>query len=231
MLGERLFRAYPAVGQVAAISAVMYQNAFGAASSPPAENKRFVLMEFDYADENHDGIYTADIVAPVVDGTYEIITRATYGKEEGASSKEFKLIALIDPEGYVYESSGGKETRIPDAIVTLYSRNSETGQYGAWPAADFNQRNPQITDQRGTYAFLAPEGTYYIRVDAPGYKEHQSDPFELRKGSSGVHTNIELQSKWGAFSRVDWKTVAILVVLILLGFNFYRDRIRTRALG
>jgi len=227
-LGLRMYRTLPEV-QLAAVSEIMYENAFGVKEKPPTGN-RLALLEFEYTDPDHDGIYTADIMAPVVDGTYEVITRVNYGSGNAVTTKELKLIAVIDPEGYVYEDVGGKQTRIPDAIVTLYMRDPEKKDFVPWPADQFNQRNPQVTDERGTYAFISPEGTYQIAVEAPGYTPYRGEPFNLLKGSSGVHINIELNSKWGILSRIDWKTLLLIIVLLLLIYNFYRDRMRTRAL-
>lgn len=225
-LGLNMYRSMPQ-GQLAAVSEIMYQNAFGGKVDAPTGN-RLALLEFEYTDADGDGIYTADIVAPVVDGTYEVITRVSYVMGDSIVTKELKLIAVIDPEGYIYDTAGGRQTRIPDAQVTLYWKDPSKKEFVSWPAQDFNQVNPQVTDERGTYAFLSPEGSYYLAVDAPGYSSYRGEPFSLIKGSSGVHLNIELQPKWGMLSRVDWKTLLLIIVILLLGYNFYRDRMRMK---
>jgi len=107
--------------------------------------------------------------------------------------------------------------------------NSETKQYELWPAKDFQQENPQTTDVRGTYSFLVPEGYYYLTVDAPGYLSYDGKPFEVKEGS-GVHINIEMKNKYWLLNFFDWKTIMLVAVIILLLYNFYRDRIRAAAI-
>jgi len=139
------------------------------------------------------------------------------------------LITVVDPEGYVYEKDGIKETRIPGAIVSLFWLNPEIKQYELWPAKEYQQENPQITDATGKYSFLVPPGMYYLKVEAPKYPTYQSDTFSVKEGS-GIHMNIELKTKYWWLKVIDWKTILLLVVILLLLYNFYRDRIRERLL-
>lgn len=189
--------------------------------------ERLVLMQFNYTDIG-DGLYVANVETPVVDGQYEIITTIEYVNPV-INSKEIKLITLVDPEGYIYEKNGMQETRITGAVVSLYWQNPATNQYELWNAKDFLQENPQITDVRGTYSFLVPNGYYYLKVDSPGYRNYNGKVFEIKEGS-GVHTNIELKDSYWWFKILDWKTMLLVIVTILLLFNFYRDKIRNRVI-
>lgn len=193
---------------------------------PVRIEEKLVLLEFEYTDPDGDGIYTAEIQAPLVAGEYEIITVMDFNDPE-LGKKEIRLITVIDPEGYIYERDGDKETRIPGAIVSLFWMNPETKQYELWPAKEYQQDNPQITDVRGTYSFLVPEGFYYIEAEAPGYLVYDGKSFQVKEGS-GVHINIELKTKYWWLNIVDWKTTMLIVVIILLLYNFYRDKIRER---
>lgn len=190
--------------------------------------EKMVLLEFEYTDPDGDGIYTADIQAPMVEGEYEIITVMDFEDPE-LGRRAIRLIAVVDPEGYVYEKTGDKETRIPGAIVSIFWLNPETKQYELWPAKEYQQENPQITNATGKYSFLVPEGSYYIKVEAPSYLIYDGKPFQVKEGS-GVHINIELKTKFWWLNIVDWKTILIIAVLLLLVYNFYKDRIRERLL-
>lgn len=185
-----------------------------------------VLLEFEYTDPDNDGIYTAEINSPMVDGEYEIITVMDY-EDVSLGNKEIRLVTVVDPEGYVFEKDGDKETRVNGSIVSLFWLNPETKQYELWLAKDYQQENPQTTDVRGTYSFLVPEGYYYLTVNAPGYLSYDGKPFQVKEGS-GVHVNIELKTKYWWLKIVDWKTVLLIIVVILLFFNFYRDKARER---
>ncbi len=155
--------------------------------------QKMVLSEFAYEDKNNDGIYTADIQMPLVHGEYEIISIIEY-KNTSYGKKELRLTAVIDPEGYVYEKNGNKETRIPYAKVSLFWKNSKINNFELWPAKDFQQVNPQKTDKSGTYSFLVQEGTYKLTISAPGYDDFMGQEFDVNEGS-GVHENIPLKSK------------------------------------
>ncbi|MGB2762060.1 MAG: Calx-beta domain-containing protein [Minisyncoccales bacterium] len=185
---------------------------------------RFVLAEFELTDPDGDGIYTAEIQAPLVAGEYEIITILDYEDEE-IQDKELRVITLVDPEGYVWTSLPQGETRIKDANVFLYWFNPEINKYQLWPADEYQQINPQITRETGEYSFLVPEGTYYLKVEADTYLDSQTEPFEVREGE-GIHKNIELEK--GFWQGMDWKTISLVIILILvfilLLYNFYRDR-------
>lgn len=190
--------------------------------------KNFVLVEFEYTDSDEDGIYTADIKTPVAGGEYEVIVVMDY-QDPKLEKKEIRLVTVIDPEGYIYEKQGGKETRIPGAIVSIYWLNPQTQAYEIWPADEYQQDNPQTTNVSGTYSFLVPEGFYYINVSAPGYLPYEGKPFEVKE-DAGVHMNIELKTKYWFLSIVDWKTILLIMVMALLLYNFYKDRIREKRL-
>jgi hypothetical protein len=184
-------------------------------------------VSFEYTDPDKDGIYTATIQAPVVDGEYSVYTIVQYA-DPTITQKEIKLVALIDPEGYIYESRNGRETRIPGAVATITYLNPDTKQYERWPAEQFNQENPQVTDVRGTYAFLVPPGFYAITVEAPGYETYTSAPFQVELGGSGVHMNIEMKAPYSFLADLDWKTMLLVFVVLFLLYNFYRDERRER---
>jgi len=193
---------------------------------PVRVEEKLVLLEFEYTDPDGDGIYTAEIDAPLVAGEYEIITVMDFEDPE-LGKKEIRLTTVVDPEGYIYERNGDKETRIPGAIVSLYWLNPETKQYELWSAKEYQQENPQTTDVRGTYSFLVPEGYYYLKVEAPGYLTYDGKPFQVKEGS-GIHINIELKTKYWWLKVVDWKTIVMIIFGVLLLYNFYRDRIREK---
>lgn len=161
--------------------------------------KKMLLREFVYEDENKDGIYTANIQAPLVHGEYEVISIIEY-KNIADGKKELRLTAVVDPEGYIYERNGNKETRIPDAKVSLLWKNPKSEIFELWPAKEYQQVNPQKTDKSGTYSFLVPEGSYKLAVSAPGYYDFSGREFEVNEGR-GVHENIALRPKnwWRSF--------------------------------
>lgn len=155
--------------------------------------QKFLISEFEYQDEDKDGIYTAQIVSPLVHGEYEIISIIEY-KDISLGKKELRLITVIDPEGYIYEKNGNKETRVPDAKVSLLWKNPKGDNFEIWPARDYQQVNPQKTDKSGNYSYLVPEGFYKLTVSADGYYNFEGKEFAVEEGR-GVHENIALKPK------------------------------------
>lgn len=186
-----------------------------------------VLQEFEYTDPDGDGIYMAEIQTPKIEGDYEIITVADY-KDPRLGKKEIRMTVVIDPEGYIFERDGEKEVRISGATVSIFrpkrqDEGSETAQqFELWPAQEYSQVNPQITDSTGTYAFLVPEDSYYIKVEAPGYLVYESDVFNVKEGR-GVRLNIELEPEfWREI--IDWKNILLAAAAILLIFLYFKKR-------
>lgn len=195
---------------------------------PVRVEEKLVLLEFEYTDPDGDGIYTAEIQAPLVEGEYEIITVMNFEDPE-LGAKEIRLITVIDPEGYVYTTLPAGKLRIAGAIVSIYWLNPEIKQYEMWPAKEYQQENPQTTDDTGKYSFLVPPGTYYLKVEHPNYPVYQSETFVVKEGS-GVHMNIELKTKFWWLKMIDWKIIVMIIFGVLLLYNFYRDKIREKLL-
>lgn len=183
--------------------------------------QELLVHSFEYTDPDHDGIFTAEISAPVVDGEYEVLTVINYkNKEKG--SKELRMITVVDPEGYVYKINNGEETRISNVKVSIFSISNGTASL--WDASKYNQDNPQITDTTGKYSFLVPPGTYYITAEAQGYKSYKGDEFEVKEGA-GVHSNIEMTENGSWFKALlDWKMGVIVLFGVALLINFINDR-------
>jgi len=181
-----------------------------------------VVAQFDY-ENTGNGVYAATVKTPIPEGQYQIVTIIEYA-DKSVVRKELTMIMVVDPEGYVYKKTGELETRLSGATVSLFWLNPASNQYELWPAKDFQQENPQVTDERGTYSFLVPNGKYYLKVDESGFESYNGKPFDVNEGG-GVHINIPLHPKYSFLGiDLDWKTVVLIVVILLLIYNFYRDK-------
>jgi hypothetical protein len=202
-----------------------------APAKPVSFEDKMILSSFTYAGPDKDGVYTATIQAPQVEGEYEIINMISY-KDAKQGTREIRLIAVIDPEGYVYETLGGLEARVPRATVTIWKEKADNASTSGadgngstvWNARDFNQENPQTTDKTGKYSFLVPEGRYYLTVAASGYAPYRSDDMEVTE-NNGIHFNIELtrSGSW-VYGLLDWRSALVMVFAAALAVNFYNDR-------
>jgi len=197
----------------------------GLAQQPSELKSALVLSIFDFVDPDKDGIWTADIATPAVDGRYEILTVIDY-QDQRLQPKELTMVVVVDPEGYVYRKNGNEETRITNARVSIYWFNPETGKHELWPAKDYQQVNPQITDNTGRYSFLVPEGTYYLEVKATGYLDYRSDDFKVQT-NNGIHFNIELKRRNWWLRIPVWETtitVLIIIILVFLALVFFKSK-------
>ncbi|HTP07426.1 MAG TPA: hypothetical protein VMP08_04200 [Anaerolineae bacterium] len=109
-----------------------------------------------------------------------------------------------DPDGFIYDCSlvrsGATITQsiITQAWVTATQRTG-AGLFTPWNAFEFDQANPQYTDNQypdkvlkpGYYSFLVPSGDYRIQAVAPGYVPFESQV--LRVTNSPVTLNIPLK--------------------------------------
>jgi len=172
--------------------------------------KGLILKEFDFEDKFKTGVYLAEVHIPNKVGIYQIKTIANY-KE--LPPKETKVETFVDPSGYVYESVLGKEIRVEGAKVFLYWFNPKNNKIELWPAKEYLQENPQVTNKSGEYSFLVPPGKYLIKVEKEGYLPYQSTVLDI-KDSDYINFAIELKHKRVFFlSLIDWK----IVLIILLG--------------
>ncbi len=133
-------------------------------------------------------------------------------------------VSVIWMEGYIYKKNKNVEERVVGATVSLHWLNPNSGNYELWPANNFVQQNPQVTDTRGTYLSLLPNGKYYITVEANGYQSYRSAEFEVQ-GSEGITMNIELKPKKSFLNPTNWVLWATLLTpLILLSiiYLFYK---------
>ena len=188
------------------------ETAIAQTENSSSDEKLLVLDKFEYDDSDEDGIYEAKITSPLSVGKYKIITNVEY-KDVKIGSRDVEIVAIVDPEGYLYEKIKEGEMRVSEAEVSLFWFDLADGQYKLWPADKFMQSNPQITDKSGNYSFLVPEGKYYLSVSSVNYLPYKSEEFEVKVGE-GIHKNIELKKEAERFL-INWKYSVPCIILIL----------------
>jgi hypothetical protein len=79
---------------------------------------------------------------------------------------------LIDPAGYIYDTSDS--SMIPGAMATLYKKQGE--DWIIWPAEQFGQMNPIVSDPDGHYAWDTDAGDFLVKVSKTGYTDGSGGP-------------------------------------------------------
>ncbi|MBR6165745.1 MAG: hypothetical protein IKQ45_07470 [Clostridia bacterium] len=73
----------------------------------------------------------------------------------------------IDPSGYVYEAV--ESNRLDGVTATVFYRDDD-GYPVFWNAAEYDEENPQITDQLGQYGWDVPSGHWRVRYEKEGFE-------------------------------------------------------------
>ena len=189
--------------------------------------KDYVLdQKIVYNDDNKDGVWEAMVKAPVVEGEFILRTTIDY-KDPSLEDKKIETITLIDPEGYVFRKIDNSELRIKGAIVSLYLFDEKTNKYNLWDPGDSNQPNPQVTSQTGQYAFLVPQGKYFLKIEADNYKTVKLAPFDVIESNS-VHQNIELKPKtpWLSYLIDIRILIGLFLIILISSINLLRKKIK-----
>jgi len=128
--------------------------------------------------------YHFEITADVAVGYHQVTLNASCLPDPpGAVLPSVDLSASggfgIDQGGKVFDVTQGLHpgvSGVPGVTVTLMISMSEWGGWVPWPAHAYGgQQNPQVTDDTGSFAFLAPPDLYYLQVEAlPGFQSWRS---------------------------------------------------------
>ncbi len=80
----------------------------------------------------------------------------------------------IDPSGYVYEAV--PSNRLEGVTATIYYSKYETGEGAVvWDAGEYDQVNPLITYEDGSYMWDVPEGYWQVKYEKDGYETAYSE--------------------------------------------------------
>lgn len=99
---------------------------------------------------------------------------------------------IIDPSGYVYEAV--VKNRVPNVSATIYYKEDlDSAEEIKWDAEQYDQINPQITENSGIFAWFVPDGYWQVRFEADGYEAYVTDWMEVPPPRLDV--NVGLISK------------------------------------
>ncbi len=95
--------------------------------------------------------------------------------------------------------------------IFLYQYNDKIKDWQLFEASRYGQKNPQITNQEGTFGFMVPNGKYYLEAIKMGLGEKVTEAFEVK--NEIVNKNIELSAVV-----IDWWLISentIIIVMII----------------
>ena len=128
-------------------------------------------------------------IGKAIDAVEEYLMDCIKNNQEFSFSGFIRFI--IDPSGIVYEAVIGNP--VEGAIVTVYFKDTETGETIKWNAEDYDQMNPLLTDNDGKYLWDVPEGEWKVVCEKEGYETVESEWMSIPPVRTDV--NLSLVSK------------------------------------
>lgn len=119
-------------------------------------------------------------------GTYRIMAKAVDGA--GNRTKRTLNTVVVLENGRILAS--GKP--VNKASVAVYYFEPVSKQFVLWDGNPYGVVNPQKTDNEGKYKLFIPQGKYYLKVSASGYKDLVTNIFTVKQ-SLPVNSNFELE--------------------------------------
>ena len=93
----------------------------------------------------------------------------------------------MDPSGFVY--AGVPDNRVEGVTATIYQLVD--GEWVAWDeAAQWDEVNPQETNEHGLFAWNVPQGTWKAVFQKDGYKQAESDELPVPPEWADVAINM-----------------------------------------
>jgi hypothetical protein len=93
---------------------------------------------------------------------------------------------LQDPAGNIYNTATSE--LIPGATCYLYKKQG--GAWVLWPAANFGQENPLVSDSNGHYAWLTDAGDFKVKVSKSGFTDGSGGPVTVPPEVTDLHIGL-----------------------------------------
>ena len=126
-------------------------------------------VQVTLTDPDNDGVYQGPYTAPATNTSGLTYTLSV---DCGAGASESSGAALIDPDGVVRDAATG--ALISGASVVCMQQDALSASYSPWPASNFGQSNPFMTQSDGYFAFFTPAGIYRLDASKSGYQPYRS---------------------------------------------------------
>lgn len=203
------------------------------------------LFRYDKAKQS----YIVDFKTPTISGgVFKIRLLITY--QDGTTDAVNVGEILIDPYGYVYRKiihqkialfkkltvlslqERVEEMKVSGVKVSLYRKAQNKENFELWPAYNYDQKNPQLTNEKGEYGFLVPPGFYYLEaIDEDLNQKAKTETFEVFDRI--VNKNIEIGIFYIYWFQDPENIVIIINILLLISllitflYLIYKRRLKS----
>ena len=121
--------------------------------------------------------YYSTIIFPII-GSHQLSIEVDYGAGQ-LDSIQFKI--LSQAFGNIFDSNGS----VDQAEVTLFNDDNNI-----FPAENFGERNPILTNVNGTYGWMVPNGRYSVKVVKGGYYTRSLPTFNVDNNTINISLNL-----------------------------------------
>ncbi len=175
------------VDQKITLSAVGGPTSVTLSATQPGNDK--VLQTFSLSQSADTGLWSGVVSFSKV-GQYQLMAQAV----DGAGNTTSRVLNTVDvqADGKVTDKAGSSV----EAKVTVYFRDPETNAWESWDAQAYGQENPLLITAKQGLSFYLPEGTYYLKLSAPGYRSIITSSFTLTSATS-INPSYELTKAFG----------------------------------
>jgi cytochrome c biogenesis protein CcmG/thiol:disulfide interchange protein DsbE len=177
-----------ASGRWPAVVGVDQEITLGAVGGPTAVNvvatkagMKRVGQSFALRQNDVTGLWEGIISFRAV-GAYHLVAEAVDGAGNHVTSALSDV--AVSPAAVVTAVDGKRV--VSGAKATLYVRRPDENDWAVWDGAAFGQLNSQTVRRDGTFRMMVPVGTYYLKVEASGYRTLVSHDFTLGHATSLV---------------------------------------------
>ena len=150
---------------------------------------------------NSSGLWETDLDSGK-EGGFEIKVSAVDklgNKMEGKRIGEIKVVKAGTVKE-VLDSGAGKV--ISGASITAYVFDFDKQSYVPWPAESYGMQNPVVTDVKGNYTLLLPQGKYDLRIKADGFIKVKTTEFTIEEPKF-INLDFSMQTQDGFRGFVD----------------------------
>jgi len=108
--------------------------------------------------------------------------------EDGAgnvSERDIDRVLVLEPGSIVSDKD---LSAVNKAKVSVFVRDVSLLTFSSWDADTWSQINPQEVGEDGKYHLVLPPGTYYVQVEADGFKTLKTNIFEVTQTTPIVAT-------------------------------------------
>lgn len=120
--------------------------------------------------------YEASILTPSEVGDYPLNVWLNYQDD---TNETVSLTVRVLKGANVYENLDGGQANLAGARVTLFM-DMGGGNLGLFPAEQYGQQNPIVTESDGAFNFIIPAGNYKAIAEKDGYRTQETLVFPAR---------------------------------------------------